>query len=153
MKISRSMVLLHFVMQQKFYEWLWLVSKYLILSLYALLCRSTQLTTTTFQHRVPLGLPNRPVQGRRNQWGKGPHKTISAIGRGYESKIGQNCQWIVLKNCRHEEGGFKNPEKLPTLVMDGPQLPPPQIWAGTVAKTFLQNVLDKYFPLPHCVLK
>ena len=32
MKISRSMVLLHFVMQQKFYEWLWLVSKYLILS-------------------------------------------------------------------------------------------------------------------------
>ena len=68
MKISRSMVLLHFVMQQKFYEWLWLVSKYLILSLYALLCRSTQLTTTTFLHKVPLGLPNRPVQDRWNQW-------------------------------------------------------------------------------------
>ena len=35
---------------------------------------------------------------------------------------GQNCQWIVLKNCRHGGGGGASnfPEKLPTSFMDGP---------------------------------
>ena len=38
----------------------------------------------------------------------------SAIGRGEGSKIGPNCQWIVLK------GGVKNPGKLQMSFMDGP---------------------------------
>ena len=51
----------------------------------------------------------------------------SAIGEEVEtgkgSKIGQNYQCILLKNCQHTGGGggVKNLEKLSTLVMDGPQ--------------------------------
>ena len=42
-----------------------------------------------------------------------------AIGRecGEGSKIGHNCQRIVLK---HEGWGVKNSEKMPTSFMDGP---------------------------------
>ena len=49
------------------------------------------------------------------------HKRRRQLGGEEWSKIGQNCLQIVLKNCRHEGGGVKIPEKLPTLFMDGLQ--------------------------------
>ena len=44
------------------------------------------------------------------------------LGGGEGSKMSQNCRRIVLKNCRigGGQGGIKNPEKLPTSLMDGP---------------------------------
>ena len=56
-------------------------------------------------------------------FGKAELLQLNGIGtwEGEGSKIGQNCQWIVvLKNCRHGGGGIKNPEKWPTSFMDGP---------------------------------
>lgn len=52
--------------------------------------------------------------------------------RGRVSKIGQNCRWIVLKNCLHGGGGFQKSGKIPTSFMDGPfavflQLPTPHL--------------------------
>ena len=44
----------------------------------------------------------------------------STIGMGEGSKIGQNCQKKVLKNCRNGGGGVKNLDKLLNLFMDGP---------------------------------
>ena len=50
--------------------------------------------------------------------GKWP--SINDVGNwekcGEGSKIGQNCQQIVLKNCRHEWGGVKNLEKIANIV-------------------------------------
>ena len=43
------------------------------------------------------------------------------MGREEGSKFGHNCQWIVLKNADMEEGGVKNPEKLPMLFMGSPK--------------------------------
>ena len=48
---------------------------------------------------------------------------INAVGNweGGKSKIGQNCQRLVLKKTADMgEGGVKNPEKMPTSFMDGP---------------------------------
>ena len=53
------------------------------------------------------------------------HKQRRQLGGGKPrkgSKIGQNCQWIVLKSCQYWGGGVKNSEKLPTSFMDGPYL-------------------------------
>ena len=40
----------------------------------------------------------------------------SAIGRGDGLKIGQNCQWIVLKNCQHGEGGCQKSRRTVDVV-------------------------------------
>ena len=50
------------------------------------------------------------------------HKRCRQLGGGEGSKIGQNCQRIVLKTADVGEGGVKNPEKLSMLFMDGPIL-------------------------------
>ena len=50
--------------------------------------------------------------------------SINGVGNwedGKGLKIGQNCQRIVLKNYRHEGGGWKKSEKLPISFMDGPE--------------------------------
>ena len=46
--------------------------------------------------------------------------SINDVGnwKGKGSKIGQNCQWIVLKKLPTGGGGVKNPEKLPMSFMD-----------------------------------
>ena len=36
------------------------------------------------------------------------HKRRRQLGGVEESKNGQNCRWILLKNCRHGEGGVEN---------------------------------------------
>ena len=42
-----------------------------------------------------------------------------AIERGKGSKIGQNCRWIVQKNCQHGGGGCQKSEKIADVVYGG----------------------------------
>ena len=46
--------------------------------------------------------------------------SIYDVGNWEVSKIGPNCQRIVLKTVDMGEGGVRNLEKLPTSFMDGP---------------------------------
>ena len=48
------------------------------------------------------------------------HKRRRQLREREGSKIGQNCQRIVLKPADMGEGDVKNPEKLSTLFMNGP---------------------------------
>ena len=51
----------------------------------------------------------------------GPSINVVGNWEGEGSKIGQNCQRIVVNNCRYGEGGDKNSEKLTTSFIDGPR--------------------------------
>ena len=44
------------------------------------------------------------------------HKRRRQLGGGKGSKIGQNCRQIVLKNCRHEGGGYQTSGKIADVV-------------------------------------
>ena len=95
-------------------------------------------------------LPARRLTIKELQWATFTygiiHVRIWHFLRGEGSKIGQICQWIIVKNCRRREVGVKNRENLPTSLMDGP-------YSENQIVHMMSWFLIAYFDPKKCALK